>query len=174
MWRRPERLPQREAVHQLAGAGPHQRTKRRQNPEASNAKGGEPRRHGVPQRSHHTAEKPKLPVRAIPQPASWRVCSTGSARTDSSTSIKGPNTMKRSIANSRSGFWPKKRKGWDFNLLLLRRLSQRYKVSGESDTVLESVFATDTNPVCLCLIFQHLTLASVLLIRRALGGRYNS
>src|SRR5215471_18561331 len=45
----------------------------------------------------------------------------------------------------------------------------------ESDTVLDSVFATDTNPVWpLPVIFQHLTLASVLLIRRALGGRYNS
>src|SRR5262249_652177 len=44
----------------------------------------------------------------------------------------------------------------------------------ESDTVLDSVFATDTNPVLpLPVIFQHLTLASILLIRRALGGRYN-
>src|SRR5215813_1074449 len=45
----------------------------------------------------------------------------------------------------------------------------------ESDTVLDSVFAIDTNPVLpLPVIFQHLTLASVLLIRRALGGRYNN
>src|SRR5215471_2719382 len=45
----------------------------------------------------------------------------------------------------------------------------------ESDTVLNRIFATDTNPVLpLPVIFQHLTLASVLLIRRALGGRYNN
>src|SRR5215467_506998 len=45
----------------------------------------------------------------------------------------------------------------------------------ESDTVLDSVFATDTNPVLpVPVISQHLTLASVLLIRRALGGRYNN
>src|SRR5215831_11319880 len=45
----------------------------------------------------------------------------------------------------------------------------------ESDTVLDSVFATDTNPVLpVPVISQHLTLASVLLIRRALGGRYTS
>src|SRR5215472_14869011 len=45
----------------------------------------------------------------------------------------------------------------------------------ESDTVLDSVFATETNPVLpVPVISQHLTLASVLLIRRVLGGRYNN
>src|SRR5262249_8250829 len=44
-----------------------------------------------------------------------------------------------------------------------------------SDIGLVCVFANDTKPVGpLPVIFQHLTLASVLLIRRALGGRYNS